>query len=368
MLFSVLKYIFSNDVLGFRMLQVYDKICTDHSHYSGKIRGRAHNACNLKLKEQHFLPILCSNLSEFDGRMIMTAVGKYGAKNVSVIPYNSNDTYLSITVSRCRYLDSKRFLNASLEKLVQSMVSECGPASFKYLRQFVQEEDLSLFLQKQVLCNEYLDCSERLNECTLPDKAAFYDPINETDISDEQYNQIQSVWNKMETKTLKEYARTCLFTDVLLMSDVTSMFRQTLMTEFKLDPMQYYTLSGYSWDCALRKSQVELELITDHEMYLMIETSLRGGVATLGTPRYAKANQPTMPDYDPNSERSSLLFLDFCGLYTSIMGSSCLPTHNFSFLSDWEIDRLDILSIDDDSDKGRWRLKEREHDTAQRMI
>ena len=80
----------------------------------------------------------------------MSAVGKYGYRNVQVVA-QSSETYISIIIpGKCRYLDSKRFLNASLETLVESAVSEGGSDSFKYLRQFVPKEHLQLFLRKQV--------------------------------------------------------------------------------------------------------------------------------------------------------------------------------------------------------------------------
>lgn len=55
---------------------------------------------------------------------------------------------------------------------------------------------------------------------------------------------------------------------------------------------------------------VGLELITDQQMYLTIETSLRCSAAVLGTPRYAKANNTSMPqgDYDPNAQISILQY------------------------------------------------------------
>ena len=113
------------------LFQPSTKITLDHSHVKGLIRGRACNKHNLKHREQNMLPIICADLSAFDGRILMTAVGKYGPSNVKVIPYTSTDTYLSISVSRCRYLDSKRFLNASLDKLVESIMTVCCTNLYK---------------------------------------------------------------------------------------------------------------------------------------------------------------------------------------------------------------------------------------------
>lgn len=86
----------------------------------------------------------------------MSAVGKYGHKNVTVLP-QSVDTYISITINRCRYLDSKRFLNAGLTTLTESALSETGPVSFKHTRKHMGDEHANLFLRKQVFCYDYFD-------------------------------------------------------------------------------------------------------------------------------------------------------------------------------------------------------------------
>lgn len=158
-------------------------------------------------------------------------------------------------VNRWRYIDSKRFfLNAELETLLRGIASESGPASFQYLLQFLPEENLHLFLRTQVFCCEHLDGPERLNESTLPDRAFFYDPQGGDDISDEQYRHAQLIWERLPEKSMREYVKTYLLTHVLLLSDVLSVFRHTLITDLKLDPMHYCTLSGYAWNCALRQS------------------------------------------------------------------------------------------------------------------
>jgi len=47
---------------------------------------------------------------------------------------------------------------------------------------------------------------------------------------------------------------------------------------------------------ALKMTQVELDLITDPDMFLMIESGIRGGLSYVSR-RFAKANHPTLPNY-----------------------------------------------------------------------
>jgi len=44
---------------------------------------------------------------------------------------------------------------------------------------------------------------------------------------------------------------------------------------FDLDPCQYYTTPGLSWDAMLKTTKIELELLTDIDMYNFIMKGIR---------------------------------------------------------------------------------------------
>ena len=71
--------------------------------------------------------------------------------------------------------------------------------------------------------------------------------------------------------------------DVLLLVDFFEKFRRTCLDFYSLDPLHYYTTPGLAWDAALRMSRVELELITDENIYNLIENSIRGGNSMIST-------------------------------------------------------------------------------------
>ena len=61
------------------------------------------------------------------------------------------------------------------------------------------------------------------------------------------------------------------------MCDVFEKFRATCMTYYRLDPANYYSAPGLAWDAMLLKTEIKLELITNHEVLDMIEREQRGG-------------------------------------------------------------------------------------------
>ena len=95
-------------------------------------------------------------------------------------------------------------------------------------------------------------------------------------------------------------------------------------------------------------TEVELELLTDPDMYLFIEEGLRGGISMISN-RFSKANNPYIPDYDPDQETSDVMYLDANNLYGWAM-SQPLRTGEFDWLTAEEISNLDIAQIPDDSE------------------
>ena len=91
-------------------------------------------------------------------------------------------------------------------------------------------------------------------------------------------------------------------------------FRKVCQEKYGLDPAHYYSAPGLSWDALLKKTGVELELLTDMDMHLMIERGMRGGISMVSK-RYAKANNPRVEGYDPAQPKNYMTYLDANNLY-----------------------------------------------------
>jgi len=95
---------------------------------------------------------------------------------------------------------------------------------------------------------------------------------------------------------------------------------------------------------------VQLELITYPEKHLLFENNVRGGISTISH-RYARANVPGTPTFDPKIDPSYLLYVDANNLYGWAM-SEKLPTGNLNFLTPVEIEAFKVEDIPDDSKTG----------------
>ncbi|KAK3748543.1 hypothetical protein QZH41_001377 [Actinostola sp. cb2023] len=297
----------------------------DHCHITGKYRGAAHN---LKLRlspKTTVIPVVFHNLRGYDSHLLMQAISKVEGR-ISCIP-NNTEKYISFSLNQLRFIDSAQFLLAPLDKLVEANQPEVFQITAKYEP---AEERRKLLLRKGVYPYEYMDSWERFEECQLPPKEAFYSKLSDTHISDQDYTHAQKVWEVFGCKTMGDYHDLYCRTDVLLLADIFEVFRKTCREHYKLDPAHYYTSPGLSWDALLRKTWIELELLTDYDMYLFIEKGLRGGISMVSK-RHAKANNHLVEGYDSSKPSIHLLYLDANNLYGWAM-SQPLPVGNFRWV------------------------------------
>ena len=90
------------------------------------------------------------------------------------------------------------------------------------------------------------------------------------------------------------------------------------------------TAPGLTWQACLKKTKVELELLTKIDMLLMVEKGIRGGICQ-PIYRYAKANNKYMKNYVKSIESSFIEYLDANNLYGWAM-SQKLPVNGFKWV------------------------------------
>ena len=122
------------------------------------------------------------------------------------------------------------------------------------------------------------------------------------------------------------------------------------MNSHGLDCLHFPSLPSMTLQLSLKVTGVELELISDPNIYLMIESAIRGGLSYVSQ-RHAKANFPDMLDFRPDLPISQLLYLDCNSLYSTYQTYS-LPVGNFKFLTERELADFDITNVSTDSDIG----------------
>jgi len=257
-----------------------EKKVRDHWHYSGKFRGEAHNPCNLLFQNPKHIPVIFHNLAGYDSHLFIKSLGKTQG-NIHCIP-NNEEKYISFSKSvidenshlkyKIRFIDSLKFMSSGLDKLTNNLERD------KFQNMKTHSKNFELCLRKGVFPYDWFDCLEKLTEKQLPPKEAFFSKLIDSEISDEDYEHAQKVWKQFEMKRFREYHDLYSKTDVLLLADVFENFRDICMNNYDLDPAWNHMAPGLAWDACLKKTGVELELLSDPVMLLMFKQGIRGGV------------------------------------------------------------------------------------------
>ena len=229
-----------------------------------------------------------------------------------------------------------QFLLLGLPELVSNLNNEDFIITYEEF-----EENTEIMAEKGVYPYNYMNSWDKFNETKLPSIEDFYNALTDEECSIDDYKRAQNVWRKMRCRTMGDYHDIYVRSDVALLCDVFEKFRKSAISYYGIDPCHYYTNPGYSWDAMLKFTKVKLELITDIDMYIFIEKSIRGGISMIGK-RHAKANNIHMKNYDKSKKGVSITY-DYANNLYGLAMTQKLPHSKFKWLSQEEIDSFKVI-------------------------
>ena len=327
-----------------------DKV-RDHCHFTGRYEGAAHFKCNIKshqlFKGKPKIPVLFHN-ANYDMRCFMSAFRKIKGdenlvKSMGGVPCNM-EVFKCLNINSFVILDSYAHLSSSLSKLIENLPEERKQRLRSILKPD-QEHLFPLICQKGQYPYEHIKSVERLDiRLTDLHREHFDSQLTLSKLSDDEWAYVQRVISSFGLTTFREYHDLYLKIDVYGLADVFEYYRELSMDTYGLDPAHFIGLPSFTWQAGLKYTHVELENICDLDMYLFLEKWKRGGISVISH-KYAKANNPLLPDYDPTEESSYLLQLDANNLYGWAM-CQCLPLRDFRWIDADEMTTERILRYD----------------------
>ena len=143
---------------------------------------------------------------------------------------------------------------------------------------------------------------------------------------------------KFNIEKEEELKQIYLKSDVLLLACVFEKFIKVSVSEFDKNPLHCVNLPGYTWQCGLKYTGINLQTLQDKNIILLLENIIRGGISSVMGDRYINSD-----------ENKKILYVDANILYGHSM-SQPLPYDEIKF--DDNVKLGDILNTPDDSDIG----------------
>ena len=148
-------------------------------------------------------------------------------------------------------------------------------------------ENYKLLTKKGIYPYDYFDNIKKYNEEKIPNHSQFKNKLNNNkNIPNEEYKHAHNVFKTFKCKNLLDYSILYLKTDVCHLADVFQKFSNFAYKTYGLDCRYSYTLPGYSWQAM---TKIELDLISDQDMYLFLMDNIRGGICQINK-KYSKAD------------------------------------------------------------------------------
>ena len=214
----------------------------DHCHETGIYGRPACKICNLRYKQQNFIPVTFHNGSGYDSRLLYIELFKQNnnkrkVDNISLAAGKSK----MFSIACLKFLDSYNFLAMPLDQMAK--IYGCKTKTFYPYEYFgvdsydevigtLKIEDFKSSLSNKLPTQEEVD-----------------------------------IFNKDNShKTGKDLTIEYLQNDVEILDYCMNEYVQLSMKEFKLNPLHYVSLPGYSFNCWLMSSGVTLDTLQDKQM------------------------------------------------------------------------------------------------------
>ena len=332
----------NNTVCRFCEKEILPDKVRDHCHLTGKYRGPAHNTCNLNVKQtdNNFIPFAFHNLS-YDSHMFFKRLVDLKKDKVKfkIIP-KTNEEYISISYGCIRFIDSYRFLSESLDKLVKNLDED----DFKFLNK--EFPDKWQYLNKKLAYpyQYFKNIDHYKNPVDNLKKEDFFSKLKNECPDDDEIERTKEIFKLFDIKNGEEITKLYCKSDVILLADVIEKFFKVSFEKYGINPLYCVSLPGYTYECALKYTDIKLQTLQDKVLILLIENNIRGGISSVMGDRYVKSD-----------ENKNILYMDATDLYGHSM-SQMLP---YDEVKMWHSDPdkywnwLDeILNTQDDADFG----------------
>ena len=313
-------------------------IVRDHCHLTGRFRGLAHNNCNLNTRKAHtsFVPKLFHNFSGYDCHLIFEKlVNMATKKNIKINEIDmiakSSENYISVKIGCLKFLDSYRFLDASLDKLSQTL------ASFPSLDANGMEDEF--LKRKHAYPYEKGNNTESYYKPLKLGREDYFSTLKQSYPDFEEVIRTQAIIVKNEITNLKESTMLYLKNDVLLLTDIFQNYVDTCKKAYGINPLYSYSTPSFTWKAGLKMTGVQLDYITDDKLRLLLENNMRGGPSACMGSRYVKRGE------------RKIVYEDLNNLFGWSM-SQYLPTGDFREIKVTRSCLKSILRTPDNNERG----------------
>ena len=250
----------NNNICRFCEKELLSDKVRDHCHLTGKYRGPSHIICNINVneKDSNFIPFVFHNFSNYDCHMFFKRLVDLKKDEVKFenIP-KTNEEYISVRYGCIRNIDSYRFLSESLDKLVKNLDED----DFKILKKEFPDK-WQYLIKKLAYPYEFFNSIDDYKKpVNVSKKEDFFNKLKNDYPDDEEFERRKEIIKLFNIKDGGELTKSFCKTDVILLADVFEKFVKVSTKEYKINPLYSVSLPGYTYQCALKYTDIKVQIL-----------------------------------------------------------------------------------------------------------
>ena len=122
-------------------------------------------------------------------------------------------------------------------------------------------------------------------------KKEFFSKLKIKYPDDEEIERTKEIIEQFHMKDGEELTKLYCKSDVTLLADVFEKFVKVSTEEYGINPLFCVSLPGYTYQCALKYTEIKLQTLQDKDLILTLENILRGGLSGVMDDRYVKSDE-----------------------------------------------------------------------------
>ena len=119
----------------------------------------------------------------------------------------------------------------------------------------------------------------------------FFSKLKNDYPDDEEIERTKEFIKLFNIKDGEELTKLYCKSDVILLADVFEKFVKVSTNEYKINPLNCVSLPGYTYQCALKYTDIKLQTLQDKDLILLLENNIRRGISSVMGDRYVKSDE-----------------------------------------------------------------------------
>ena len=122
-------------------------------------------------------------------------------------------------------------------------------------------------------------------------KEDFFSKLKNDYTDDDEIKRTKEIIKLFNIKDGEELTKLYCKSDVILLADVFEKFVKVSTKEYGINPLYCVSLPGYTYQCALKYTDIKLQTLQDKDLILLKEKNIRGGISSVKGDRYVKSDE-----------------------------------------------------------------------------